>query len=109
MYSRCRGRSFTLQSSQDGFQQGLPHSNRHAAPGLVAVLIFSLLTAEPLLADDLTNDITPLKIIVFGASGRVGTHRSKDADKAIQRVAAEQLVETLRGMEADAPRFSVAY
>ena len=131
----------------------------------VTVFILSFLATEPLLADKLTNDIAAHKIIVFGASGRVGSRvvnealerghdvtavtrnpsaqgqqdgqtkvlagdildaarvaelvagqdvvvvsirgsadKSKDADKAIQRVAAELLVETLRAMGAAAPR-----
>jgi putative NADH-flavin reductase len=143
----------------------MPDSNRDAVLCLVTVFILSFLITKPLLADELTNDFAAHKIIVFGASGRVGSRvvnealdrghdvtavtrnpsasgqqdgqaevvegdildvtrvaelvtgqdvvvvsirgsadGSKDADKAIQRVAAELLVEVLRGMDADAPR-----
>lgn len=143
----------------------MPNSNRPAVLRLVVVLIFSFLTINPLFADKSSTDIAPQKIIVFGASGRVGSRvvdealnrghvvtavsrspsavgyqdgqakavqgdildamrvaellagqdvvvvsvrgsadKSKDADKAIQRVAAELLVEIMRTMGAAAPR-----
>jgi putative NADH-flavin reductase len=143
----------------------MPSSRKCAALRLVLVLICSILTAEPLVADELANDIEPQKIVVFGASGRVGSRvvhealsrghqvtavsrdpawvsrqegrvmavqgdildtdrveeliseqdvivvslrgsvdKSKDPKNSIQRVAAELLVETLRGLDANVPR-----
>ena len=143
----------------------MPDLNRNAVLRLVAAFIFSFLISQPLVADNLTIEVAAQKIIVFGASGRVGsrivnealnrghdvtavsrsptevgyqdgqakvvqgdildvtrvaelivgqdavvvsvrgsTDKSKDAEKATQRVAAELLIEIMRDMGDAAPR-----
>ena len=60
----------------------MPDSKRDAVLCLVTVFMLSFLATEPLLADKLTNDIAAHKIIVFGASGRVG---SRVVNEALER------------------------